>query len=202
MKTSEFGTAATLARWFMGSNSGCYFASHFAQENTKRLLFGESLGISESTPDEINDHFDSAHAASFAGVMIFPHIRNRLDLDRLLELLAANERWCRTETTAHGHRDVRLQWTTPHGALSETMGLAPLLSMPVTRRAPYVAIAAWPGEPQDPAASETAFIDMNSDLDEALHRTKLKQTQSLTRTMLAGDAHAKHALRKIAFCLD
>jgi hypothetical protein len=38
-----------------------------------------------------------------------------------------------------------LEWKTKAGPICDDMGLAPFGTMPVTRRAPYVAIAVWGG---------------------------------------------------------
>ena len=48
---------------------------------------------------------------------------------------------------SHPHDDtvVGLWWTTSGGQMSSVMGLAPLGEMPVTRRAPHVALVLWPG---------------------------------------------------------
>ena len=43
-----------------------------------------------------------------------------------------------------------MEWTIRPGLASSPMGLAPFATMPVTRRAPYVCIAAWPGGHENP----------------------------------------------------
>jgi hypothetical protein len=45
---------------------------------------------------------------------------------------------------------VGMEWRIREGLSSAPMGLAPFATMPVTRRAPYVCIAAWPGGHDNP----------------------------------------------------
>jgi hypothetical protein len=71
-----------------------------------------------------------------------------------LRLLSEGGRWrVAQETVKDLVTDdmlVRLEWTTASGMTSMPMGFGPFPQMPVTRRAPYVCIATWPGEHENP----------------------------------------------------
>lgn len=81
------------------------------------------------------------------------------------------------------------------------MGLAPLLTMPITRRAPFVALAAWTGPPRKPTAKFVGFIDMPDDGDEREHAAKIASTEIKTAQHLIGDPDAD-ILKRIAFRLS
>lgn len=45
---------------------------------------------------------------------------------------------------------IGVEWQIGNGCVTSVMGLAPFATMPVTRRAPYVCLAAWPGGHDNP----------------------------------------------------
>lgn len=70
-------------------------------------------------------------------------------------MLATGERWrvSRETVKALATDDLLLgiQWATEvAGIASMPMGFAPFATMPVTRRAPYVCLATWPGGHENP----------------------------------------------------
>ena len=121
---------------------------------------------------------------------------------------AENPRWAGTELAPpSGGLDVALTWKAPCGKLSRVMGLAPIGTMPVTRRAPYVALAAWTGDhanpwnrPQTPR-NVVMFSDMPHGLTEEVHRHWKEESTSLTEQLVTqtGDGLPGY---KLTFRLD
>lgn len=188
-----------MAVWFK-AGSGCAFAAQFASGRAPRIAYATFSKVDGSVATDINNHFSAAAPDQRAAVALFPSIATEAELVELVKSLCADERWrCRhVDSKLPGRAAVMLEWRTDAGQWSRTMGLAPLLTMPVTRRAPFVAIAAWPGTSRKPTAKVVGFIDMPDDSDEAEHAAKIASTEIKTARHLAGDPDAD-ILKRIAF---
>jgi len=86
--------------------------------------------------------------------MIFPSLRTHEDVADACRILSRSPRW-KAERQSYscavtGCEGLRMDWTTRSGMRSAAMGFAPFGEMPVTRRAPYVALALWTGERLNP----------------------------------------------------
>jgi hypothetical protein len=105
-------------------------------------------------PGELDAFIDAAAAARRPGFILFPAIRDELGLVEQLQRLSSGDRWRVTRQTVKGLTTsdllVGLCWRTWDGMLSTSMGFGPFPTMPVTRRAPYVCIATWPGGHENP----------------------------------------------------
>jgi hypothetical protein len=105
-------------------------------------------------------------------IAVFPRLTSELAFVEFLNALGADPRWAlrrRSKPSPSGGVLIGVEWTTASGEVSETMGFAPFASMPVPRRAPYVAITTWPGGRSNPIrglgstppgkAGEVSFLD-------------------------------------------
>lgn len=85
---------------------------------------------------------------------MFPAIRTEAQLIDQLQLLATGERWQLSREVVKGLVTddvlVGIRWTTAQQLTSLPMGFGPFATMPVTRRAPYVCLATWPGGHENP----------------------------------------------------
>lgn len=79
------------------------------------------------------------------------------------------------------------------------MGLAPLFSMPATRRAPYAGVALGPGAARVSRGGQVGFIDIPSGLKEPERRKALRETSAFVNQVFEEDPEP---WRQIAFCLD
>jgi hypothetical protein len=148
--TTEPTCELQFGRWIARGFTGCGFAQSFAK--TKKLLVAslERLASAEEV-----DHVLDVGAAEHAPVaVVLPWIRDEHQLVEQLRALNRGSRWrVVREQLAELPTDdllVRIEWTTPFGFVSMPMGFGPFPQMPVTRRAPYVCIATWPGEHENP----------------------------------------------------
>lgn len=106
---------------------------------------------------------------------------------------------------------VGLHFTTADGERSSVMGFAPLGCMPVTRRAPYVAIAVWSGSKvnvhKQTAGTKIGFIDgpvVDKDgapLDAAAHRSIWETTMARVQELLGDPIEDDFRLKDAAFCI-
>jgi hypothetical protein len=96
----------------------------------------------------LNQAFEEHAKHDRVVIAVFPHITAEIILVDFLNTLGSDARWAVTrhsKTSPRGDVLVGVEWTTALGDISETMGFAPFAAMPVPRRAPYVALATWPG---------------------------------------------------------
>tara|TARA_B100001750_G_scaffold241194_1_gene252206 strand:- start:686 stop:1333 length:648 start_codon:yes stop_codon:yes gene_type:complete len=178
---------------------GCAFASNFAREGIDgRIAFAELSEPDADTVDDINASLDGCGVAERAACLIFPSVTTPDGIVDLLQRLSTDERWsCRRFERASDMLCV--EWRTASGRTSRALGLAPMLSMPVTRRAPYVAIALWPGQQKKrkQPREDVGFIDMPSNLDSKKHRALISASTKNANAILGDDA-AEH-WREVAF---
>lgn len=131
--------------------TGCQFAALIAQRSDRILI----MAFPGLTPEaDVTRLFETGTDAHIPAVAIFLGIRTEHELAEQLRILAAGERWKITEERPEGLETddvlIGMEWTIRPGLVSSPMGLAPFATMPVTRRSPYVCLAAWPGGHENP----------------------------------------------------
>ena len=105
---------------------------------------------------------------------------------------------------------VGMEWRIRDGLASSPMGLAPFATMPVTRRAPYVCIAAWPGGHDNPHwthydAGIVHFLDTDLSalkLTKAKYKSLTKASKSTTDELLSELHDDARYYRRTAFRLQ
>ena len=181
---------------------------------------------------------DDAGCEKRVGVVILPRLRTPEEVSALLVVVGRAPRWtCKPVAwKKHGRPDdvlVGVSWRTAveeEGLRlgSSVIGFAPIGSMPVTRRAPYVALAVWPGGRDNEFArskgGEVGFIDvppvfaarrpewwrpknivrkLRGEVADrrATYRRMFDLTTADVGHLLQDPAEDAHRLRKAAFCL-
>lgn len=199
-----------VRKWLATGFTGCGFAQSFAGKS--HLLLG---AVDQNVQaDAINAIFDLAAAEHLPAIAIFPAIRTEGQLlDQLLLLARNSTRWMLTREVVHGlvTDDVLLglQWNTADGLQSLPMGFAPFGTMPVTRRAPYVCLATWPGGHENPHRKkfDPNVVDfLDAALPEPLSAAHYKELRdnSVKRTgELMSESHDNpNYYRRVAFRLS
>jgi hypothetical protein len=193
----------------------CRFARIYAAEspetNESRIACGVVLDRFSAEDVEDTDRlFDVAAERKMFGALLFPRVRYADELAEVLAVLHASKRW---QCTRENWREklqrpadvpIGLYWVTPAGERSSVMGFAPLGSMPVTRRAPYFALVAWPGGRDNAYAKPVdgvGFIDADPGVPQASYDEMKKRTIADTRTLLGDPPDDSILLRSVAFCL-
>ena len=179
-----------LRRWLAAGMTGCQFAKLIAQ-NKDRIVTATFAGLAQE--EDVSRVFEAGAQARLPAIALFTEIRTEHALVEQLRILARGPRWRITEEHPEGLLTddvmVGMEWQIREGLASAPMGLAPFATMPVTRRAPYVCIAAWPGGHENPYWTRydkgiVHFLD--TDLS-ALKLTKAKY-KSLTNVSKAATA--------------
>ncbi len=140
-----------LRQWLAEGMTGCQFARLIAQDRD-RIVRVTFPGLASA--EDVTRVFELGAAGRLPTVAIFTGIRTEEQLVEQLMLLAAGDLW----TISEEHPEelvtddvlVGLEWKVREGLASSIMGLAPFATMPVTRRSPYVCLAGWPGEHDNP----------------------------------------------------
>ncbi|MCX4246567.1 hypothetical protein [Paraliomyxa miuraensis] len=102
---------------------------------------------------------------------------------------------------------VGLEWRTKAGLRSQVMGFAPLGSMPVSRRSPYVALSAWPGGHDNEFfdrghAQSVSFADAPTGLrSREQHDDLWRKSEAATCRLASDPADDVERMRRVAFCI-
>ncbi|MBU8900955.1 hypothetical protein KRR26_35700 [Corallococcus sp. M34] len=203
-----------MRQYLRSGTTGCLFAAAYAAAKDA-IQWGVWSGTSpsESLHAGLSGFFTSAAQILRPGIAVFPEIRTADDLVGLLVGLAGKTGWSLSRDSwrkyARDDELVSLWWRTPAGLRTSVMGFAPLGSMPVTRRAPFLAIAAWAGPKLNPQKStkmktpdpsdEVGFVDLRPLQPEAYEKmwdATRQRVKELTALPQEGAARPS-----VAFCL-
>ena len=197
--------------WLRAGMTGCEFA---------RLLAGKSgriaieLHVDAELPPTrwLNNAFDEHARADRAVIAVFPRISNEVGLIEFLNALGADARWNirrRSKTSPGGGVLVGLEWVTGSGDITETMGFAPFATMPVPRRAPYVAIATWPGGRSNPfrgtgstpagKPGEVSFLDASHGYGQERYEALWAETTAGVASLMSVPPDDPRLYRRAAF---
>jgi hypothetical protein len=162
---------------------------------------------------QIDTLFDFAAAQGFPAIAVLPELRTEDLVARQLVVLSRGARWRvrRVPTPRELDTDdvfVGLEWNTGRdGVWSSPMGLAPLGTMPPTRRAPYPCIAAWTGgyanafrTRRDPVVH---FLDVDLTrygLDAEKYKAQQRSSKAATTKLMLDDDAGNY--RNVAFRLS
>jgi hypothetical protein len=133
--------------WLRSGMTGCRFASTLAAKRPVLVDFYSPIGPLDH--GQMAAFVDGTADRQVTAVLLFPELRTARDIADLLVALRRRERWQVTRARwPRGYRKrdsiaFSLEWRTRANGVCDAMGLAPLGTMPITRRAPYVAIVVW-----------------------------------------------------------
>ncbi len=188
--------------------TGCAFAAQFGSSQTK-LIFYEILD-GELDASSITAFFDLAAQRKSVGVLLGPKIRSDDDTVMLLRALDDHPRWtiAGSQALARDSAEVGVQMTlqTAAGSSTDAMGFAPSAFMPTTRRAPYLALAAWTGGYENPnrKGSTPGWVTMGDAPPPELgsYDVTWERTRTASQRLAEPDDVGKRKLRRLAFRLD
>lgn len=184
----------SLSAW-LRSFTGCGFASSFAQAtgDLRRLI------IAAVEPwQDVGADLDTALVAlgkeEKAGLIVFPSLDREQDMLPLFDRLTKTGRWRWKLLREDGDElPVQITWRTDEGRESMVMGFAPFLSMPETRRAPYVCLALWPGQrTKTKEEGIVSFKDMPSRLPADQHKKLIDATLESVGEILGEDRSGEY----------
>jgi hypothetical protein len=207
--SSDHPSADLLRDWFNRGQSGCKFASHLASGDP-RLAFVVHLDEASSLSlHDLDSQVELAAAKGDACLLVLPRATSNSDIVDLAQHLERGDRW---QVKPHPHPTnpavcgLGIRYRTGAGEWSSAMGFAPSGTMPVTRRAPYLALALWGGGHENPAfkfsrPGTVNMADVAVDLTGDGYDNMWDASQASTRRRLADPAFDVVWLRNVAFCL-
>jgi hypothetical protein len=191
--------------------TGCQFAKLIAQKR-ERIVAAAFPGLaSESDVSKIFETGTQTHLPAF---VLFTGVRTEADLVEQLCVLARETRWSITREHPAGliTDDVMIgvDWQIGNGCVSSVMGLAPFATMPVTRRAPYACLAAWPGGHDNPHWTRhdhdvVHFLDTDLaalQLTTPKYRSLTNASKAATEQLLSELSDEARYYRRVAFRLQ
>lgn len=200
--------------WLRAGLSGCEFAKSIAGK-VKNVEFVSHVESAPPDPEVLNSYFDDCAQQEQAAFVLFPKIRFERELLPLLYKLGCDPRWeVQDHSTYEPYANVMfgLEWKTANGDVTDTMGFGPFGSMPVSRRAPYVALAAWPGgrsnpvrgKPPTPRArrGEVSFLDAAHGVLNGRYDRHWTETSTKVERLMAEPPDDARLYRKVAFSLS
>ncbi|MCW5807007.1 MAG: hypothetical protein KIT31_31900 [Deltaproteobacteria bacterium] len=165
--------------------------------------------------DHLNTVLDRYGRLGLTAVVLLPFLTCEEELAGVLSGLRADpaQRWRLRDhgRTARGEVRIGLEWTTEQGDVSDAMGFAPLPWMPVPRRAPYFAIALWPGgrrnaergTPPTPRARgrEVSFLDAEHGFAHGEYVATWEKTAARVGGLMKAPPDDAALYRRVAFVL-
>jgi hypothetical protein len=200
--------------WLRAGMTGCEFA---------KLLTGKRgrIAVEVHGPTglpfagRLNNTFDEHAKAGRAVIAVFPTITTEIAFIDFLNELKMDPRWRvrrRSKTSPSGAVLIGLEWITSSGDISDAMGFAPFVTMPVPRRAPYVAIATWPGVRSNPfrgksptpagRPGEVSFLDASHGFDEAQYEAMWVDTTANVTRLMSTPLDDPRLYRRAAFAIS
>lgn len=191
--------------------TGCQFAARIARERHQILSVAFPELVDAAAVDSV---FETGRVAKLPAIAMFTGIRTEAALVEQLIRMSKGERWRITEVSPDGVETddvfVGVDWRVRENLVSSVMGFAPLASMPVTRRAPYVCIAAWPGEHDNPHWTKfekgiVHFLDTDLtrlELTKAKYQALTKSSVEATTELLREPPDDARYYRRAAFRLS
>jgi hypothetical protein len=183
---------------------GCVFAGWAVRQ--RRIRFASFFDPPDDVViSQLTHHIELAESQSQLALAVFPSVVTEEQLFDLIELFRKSSRWSVRSVDVADRYAVDLRWLKPGSEDASAIGFAPLGTMPVTRRAPYVAVGVWSKGHENPLRTKPdSFIgvgDMSHDLNEAQYKQMHKTTRaqvSRTRSVMADSAISTG----VTFCLN
>lgn len=196
--------------WLERVGTGCTFANLLAAK--ANVHYDIVAGApSPNLIAALDAALDEAAASNHVGVTLLPEVHTAREIAGVLLALSTAPRWHvrRLERENHAGRQlgaVRVHWRTKAGAMSSVIGFAPLRSMPITRRAPYVAMTVWPGARSNefaraPASETLGIVDSAHGVTKDEYDARWKKTRGLVKEMFLHEREDATFLRDVAFRL-
>ena len=200
-----------LRQWLAKGMTGCQFASLIAQ-NRHRIVTAVFDRL--ASEENVSRVFETGTESRVPVIVLFTWIRTEAALVEQLRVLARGSRWrmTREHPTGLSTEDVMIgiDWQVRDGLSSAMMGLAPFSTMPVTRRAPYVCLAAWPGGHDNPHWTRyerdiVHFLDTDLtalQLTTPKYRSLTKASKAASEQLLTELGDDARYYRRVAFRLQ
>jgi hypothetical protein len=196
---------------WLRSGTGCSFAASLSKSGRVAYESHEEVPL---VPD-LDARLEDYGARELTAIVLLPFVTTEVGLVEVLGALRGqSSRWKLRDRGAGtvGTVKIGVEWSTATGEISDAMGFAPLPSMPVPRRAPYFAIAAWPGSRSNPErgvkptprarTGEVSFLDASHGLDHEDYAVLWARTEATVAELMIVPEDDPRRYRKVAFVVD
>lgn len=216
--------ADIMSDWLRGGVTGCVFAQVFAgslsRKSRGKTAKRAELAVlwpyvvfrplEQPLGELIEPVLIDCATYHRLAVVMFPDVRREDEIADIVTLLARHPSWSwkRRDWKSLPREDVLigLEWKTPSGHYSSALGVAPLGTMPFTRRAPFAGVIVWPGSHENEQYTywqkkpeEVGVADMAHRLNKATHARYWKQSVANKKRLAQfGEGAAEH---DVTFCL-
>ncbi len=168
------GIADHFGSWLKTTLTGCHFAASLTKARRwTPLVWMNAHGA--ALVNALDLLIEEASTGGHFTVLILPKVRTEGQLVEALDtLIRHSTRWTAFDCTEEGAVGdliaMDLRWRNSESECCSAMGLGPFATMPVTRRAPYPALAIWGGSRLNSYRKKPhEFVgvgDMNPEMDE------------------------------------
>jgi hypothetical protein len=176
--------AGRFLGWLKSGVPVCRFIAELNRKGRIQLVAYAKI----PDPDTIHRQFAVARRNQKLALTVLPRIRSDGELARLFDALAVAERFALEERPSASTADavgVDIYWRHDDASTwSSLMGFAPSWLMPSTRRAPYCAMALWPGGHDNPKRTKPDSFVGVGDMSHQIPQDKYSKLQRITRTEL------------------
>lgn len=186
-----------LRHWSQHALTGCYFASYLSRKNVAAKWHTSIVRIAGSTANfsaEIDSSLLAACEEEMEAVqLIFPEVFSEKELVNLINLFCVKRNWYWTCVPwKYGDAEsklIGLRWLHPTNSsvVNYVLGFSPLITMPITRRAPFTTLVLRTSDKirRPPAGTDTSdrkletdrvavhLADMNSKIEKPERNTRV-----------------------------
>lgn len=201
--------ANRFLRWLRSGFTGCGFAQQMASEAKGLIWLPTIHQVDAPALDVFESILDSASESGAVVIAVLPQHRTHANVVDLALTLRDRERWSvKAQPYAHalpGCTALEISWFAP-GFSATVMGFAPFGEMPVSRRAPYAALALSAGGKRNPFFDKGAPGTVNMahaqhGLARRKHDATWKKTTADVAALFSDPQEDSAALRRVSFCL-
>jgi hypothetical protein len=194
-----------FSAWLHAPNlHGCAFATWAAKND--RLRYASFFDPpDEAVIRQLSLHIRVAQSQEQLALAVLPSIETEQQLRSLIELLGRDPQWNVIRLPIPDRFALDLRWKASESLEASAIGFAPLGTMPVTRRSPYVALGVWAGGHGNPRRKKPDTFMGVGDMSHGLQDERYDKMQRLTRERVS---RARNVLKDpavatgVTFCLS
>lgn len=183
----------SMRRFLASDTAACHFVAQFSKDG-RGIWWAKVEGPPDA--DSLSGILAEAEQNAELGAIVFPDFRTESDIRELLKMLSGASPWSVVQEDGEwgelAFEQFDVSWTSEgYGEACSALGMAPLLSMPPTRRAPFVSLFVWPGPRRNNHRRKKSAVigigDMApAEMDEGKYKDLSGRTRERARSLNGG----------------
>lgn len=198
-----FDATEGFRHWLTRNMTGCVYAGHIASKPKGYTWHVLERAVRATSLNALLD------AEEQAAIVLSPRSASPADVASLLRALRRSDRWQATDVSTASDVEralvrIDLKWRRADGGFASVVGFGPLRCMPISRRAPYVALAMWTGPHANDivkASEPVSVAGVRLRLPPALAKKLKSNTKERVDKMVAFEDDDRRLLRRTTFLL-